>query len=83
MDTSEIKQKVPYLAFKKTNESKKENSSVISKWPIIDRFVGNLIGDGKIIKTLTYENKEHTAKQIIIYNIKDFRYCENIKSPQV
>ena len=78
-NSSEFKQNVPEFAYKKTNEPKKENPSVISKWPIIDRFVENLIGDGKIIKTLTFKNKEHTAKQIILYNIKDFRYCENIK----
>ena len=63
----------------KHNEVKNGIASLISNWPVIDVFVKSCIGSGEIMKTLTYENKENTSKKMILYTIKKYNYCENIK----
>lgn len=55
-----------------------ENSLKISKFPDIDKVVLKQIGQGTISKIQFYENKG-TSKPMIVYKIKDFRYCDNIK----
>ena len=52
--------------------------SLISNFPKIDQFVQLCIGDGRITKTLMFDNKGNTDQPMIVYNIKNFNYCENI-----
>ena len=53
-------------------------SSKTSKFYEIDKLVQNQIGSGTISKIQIFEN-QCTSKPMIVYNIKGFRYCDNIK----
>ena len=52
-------------------------SSKSSNFPRIDLFIKSLIGKGYITKILMFENS-NTNKPIVVYNIKDFNFCQNV-----
>ena len=53
-------------------------SSKTSKFCELDKLVLKQVVPGTILKTQIYEN-QNTSKPMIVYNIKGFRYCDNIK----
>ena len=61
-----------------THQSVPRDSSNSSKFPEIDQFIKSLIGKGYISKKTYFENG-NTKKPMLMYNIKDFNYCENVK----
>ena len=57
-------------------------SSRTSEFCELDKLVQKQIGPGSILKTRIYENV-NTSKSMILYNVKGFRYCDNIKRAHV
>ena len=68
-----ISEKIDVL--KDENESKTD-----SEWPDIDKLVRSQLGpNGQISKIIHFENKHNTSKLMLLYKIKFFRYCQNVK----
>ena len=53
-------------------------SSKSSNFPKIDIFIKSLIGKGYITKILMFENT-NTNKPMVVYNIKNFNFCQNVR----
>ena len=53
-------------------------SSKSSNFPKIDLFINSLIGKGYITKILMFENS-NTNKPMVVYNIKNFNFCQNVR----
>ena len=61
--------------FKDETESKTD-----SEWSNIDKLVRSQLGtNGQISKIIHFENKHNTSKLMLLYKIKNFRYCQNVK----
>ena len=68
-----ISEKIDVL--KDENESKTD-----SEWPDIDKLVRSQLGpNGQISKIIHFENNHNTSKLMLLYKIKFFRYCQNVK----
>ena len=59
--------------------SKNESFSIKSEFPIIDNFILTHIENGKIRQIKRFDNSATTSKAMMIYEISNYRYCENKK----
>lgn len=60
------------------NKKKTGVISLISSFPKFDHFVQSLIGIGQISNAVIFDNKGTTNMPMIMYNIKNYNYCENV-----
>ena len=75
VEDSSTDQSVPKDSSKSSQFPESSNSS---KFPEIDQFIKSLIGKGYISKKTFFENG-NTKKPMLMYNIKNFNYCENVQ----
>lgn len=61
-----------------TNQGVPNDNSNSSEFPEIDQFIKSIIGKGYISKKTFFENG-NTNKPMLMYNIKNFNYCENVQ----
>ena len=64
---------------KETKHASKPND-IETQWPSLDKLVKCQLSDkGTISNTKIYFNQKNTNDPMILYNIKNFNYCANVK----
>ena len=58
-----------------------KNEHIIdSEWPNIDKLVRSQLGtNGQISKIIRFDNKHNSSKLILLYKVRNYRYCDNVK----